>query len=63
MSHSRRKFLKSAMATGFAAKGIAAGLVTFPAGQVFGADTVLIPHASHWGPFKAVVQNGVLIGV
>lgn len=63
MSHSRRKFLKSAVATGLATKVAAGGLTIFPVTQVFGDDTVVIPHASHWGPFKAVVRDGVLVGV
>ena len=59
MQVSRRDFLKStaafAVATG--------GLKIFGVNEVFGADTVLIPHASHYGPFMAVVKNGVLVGV
>src|SRR5699024_8208611 len=38
-------------------------LKLFAANQEFGDDVVLIPHASHYGPFKAVVKDGVLIGV
>ncbi len=63
MSHSRRRFLKAAVAAGLATKGAATSLAIFPTTQVFGADTIVIPHASHWGPFKAVVRDGVLIGV
>lgn len=59
MSLSRRAFLKST-----AAVAIATGsLRLFGLDEVFASDTVLIPHASHYGPFKAVVRNGVLIGV
>lgn len=59
MSLSRRAFLKSSAAIAVAA----GGLKLFGLNEVFAADTVLIPHASHYGPFKAVVKNGVLIGV
>ena len=59
MGMSRRDFLKSTAATAIAANG----LTLFSADAVFGADTVVIPHASHYGPFKAVVKDGVLIGV
>ena len=59
MALSRRQFLKASVAGVVAANG----LTLFAAGQVFGSDTVVIPHACHWGPFKAVVKNGVLIGV
>ena len=63
MTISRRAFLKSSMTTAAVAAGIASGLTVFHPEHVFGIETVLIPHASHWGPFKAVVENGVLIGV
>ncbi|PLC53012.1 trimethylamine-N-oxide reductase [Pollutimonas nitritireducens] len=59
MQVSRRTFLKTTVASTVAANG----LTWFGANAVFAADTVTIPSASHWGPFKAVVQNGVLIGV
>jgi trimethylamine-N-oxide reductase (cytochrome c) len=59
MSMSRRGFLKTTVATAIAANG----LTWFGASEVFGADTVVIPSASHWGAFKAVVKKGVLIGV
>lgn len=59
MSFSRRAFLKSTAAFAVAS----GGLKLFGVHEVFGADTVLIPHASHYGPFKAVVKNGVLVGV
>ena len=59
MSLSRRAFLKSTAAIAVAS----GGLKLFGLNEVFAADTVLIPHASHYGPFKAVVKNGVLIGV
>ncbi len=57
----RRNFLKlsSIVATG-AAVG---GLTLFSCDHKFDDQTILIPHASHWGPFKAVVKNGILIGV
>ena len=58
----RRSFLKK---TGLATAGItvASSLTIFSCDQVFDSDIVLIPHASHWGPFRGVVKNGVLIGV
>jgi trimethylamine-N-oxide reductase (cytochrome c) len=59
MSLSRRDFLKTSIATAITANGLS----WFSAAEVFGADTVVIPSASHWGPFKAVVKNGVLIGI
>ena len=59
MSLSRRAFLKSSAAIAVAS----GGLKLFGLNEVFASDTVLIPHASHYGPFKAVVKNGVLIGV
>ena len=59
MNISRRDFLKASAATAIATSG----LTWFGAREVFAADTVVIPSASHWGPFKAVVKNGVLIGI
>ena len=59
MAVSRREFLKASVATSVAA----GSLSWFGASEVFGADTVVIPSASHWGPFKAVVKKGVLVGV
>ena len=59
MSYTRRAFLKSAVATAVATQG----LTLFGPKAVFSSDTILIPHASHYGPFKAVVKDGVLIGV
>ncbi len=59
MSFSRRAFLKSTAAIAVAS----GGLKLFGVNEVFASDTVLIPHASHYGPFKAVVKDGVLIGV
>lgn len=59
MSLTRRNFIKTSIATAVAANG----LTWFGANQVFGEDTVVIPSASHWGPFKAVVKNGVLVGI
>ncbi len=59
MNVSRRDFLKTSIATAVTANGLS----WFSAAEVFGADTVVIPSASHWGPFKAVVKNGVLIGI
>jgi trimethylamine-N-oxide reductase (cytochrome c) len=56
---SRRGFLSTTVATSVAA----GGLSLFGLTEVFGADTKLIPSASHWGPFNAVVKNGVLVGV
>ncbi|TFZ45419.1 hypothetical protein E4T25_18670, partial [Photobacterium damselae subsp. piscicida] len=59
MDVSRRSFLKSAIATAIAANG----LTLFPLDYAFADDTVLIPSASHWGPFYAVVKKGVLVGI
>ncbi len=59
MTLSRRAFLKSTLASAIAANG----LTLFSPKDTFGDDTVLIPHACHWGPFNAVVKNGVLVGV
>src|SRR5699024_4396146 len=60
MALTRRDFLKaSAVATTVAASG----LKVFGPNEAFAADTVLIPHATHYGPFKAVVKDGKLIGV
>jgi trimethylamine-N-oxide reductase (cytochrome c) len=59
MQFTRRKFLKTTVASAVAANGLA----WFGAKQAFAADTVVIPSASHWGPFNAVVKDGVLIGV
>ena len=59
MGLSRRNFLKGSVATAIAANGLA----LFPAGKVFADDTQIIPHATHYGPFNAVVKNGTLIGV
>ena len=62
MSVNRRNFLKM---SSLAAVGInaASTLTVFSCDHVFDDDTILIPHASHWGPFKAVVKDGKLIGV
>ncbi|MCB0176577.1 MAG: molybdopterin-dependent oxidoreductase, partial [Anaerolineae bacterium] len=60
MSISRRRFLQASALTTAAA---ATPLTIFGPNAVFADDTVLIPHASHYGPFKAVVKNGRLIGV
>jgi len=59
MQFSRRKFLKTTIASAVATNGLS----WFSAGQAFASDTVVIPSASHWGPFKAVVKNGVLVGI
>ncbi|MFG0906664.1 molybdopterin-dependent oxidoreductase [Photobacterium damselae] len=59
MSLSRRNFLKGSVATAIAANG----LTLFPAGKIFASDTQVIPSATHYGPFNAVVKNGKLIGV
>ncbi len=63
MNIARRAFLKSSATSALVATGMAGGLSVFDPEHVFGADTILIPHASHWGPFKAVVKSGVLVGV
>src|SRR5690625_6835517 len=60
MGVTRRGFLKASIATAVAS-GVP--LKIFAADAQFDEDTVLIPHASHYGPFKAVVKDGVLIGV
>lgn len=59
MPLSRRDFLKTTAATTIAA----GGLTLFGTHEVFGKDTTLIPSACHWGPFKAVVKKGVLVGI
>lgn len=59
MGISRRDFLKATIASSIAT----GGLSVFGLREAFGADTVLIPSASHWGPFKAVVKKGVLVGI
>lgn len=59
MQFSRRRFLKTTIASAVAANG----LTWFKAGEAFASDTVVIPSASHWGPFNAVVKNGVLVGI
>ncbi|APD07971.1 trimethylamine-N-oxide reductase (cytochrome c) [Flavobacteriaceae bacterium UJ101] len=57
----RRDFLEL---SSIAATGVAlGGLTLFSCDHQFDNETVLIPHACHWGPFKAVVKNGTLIGV
>ena len=61
MGFSRRDFIKLSSVT---ATGIAAGgLTLFGCTEKFKKGTILIPHASHWGPFNAVVQAGKLIGI
>ncbi|MGF1789333.1 molybdopterin-dependent oxidoreductase [Photobacterium profundum] len=61
MAISRRTLLKTSIATAVAAAG---GLVIFPASKIFSDDDVdVIPHASHWGPFNAIVKDGILIGI
>lgn len=59
MSITRRQFLKTTSAAALSG----GALTVFSASHVFGDDIELIPHASHYGPFKAVKQNGRLIGV
>src|SRR5690606_9813553 len=59
MHLSRRKFLKSSVATAVAAQGVA----LFGADAVFADGTVGIPSASHWGRLLALVKDGVLVGV
>ena len=59
MSISRRSFLKSSLA----AAGAVPALTLFGPKAVFAKDIELIPHASHYGAFKAVVKDGKLIGV
>lgn len=59
MQISRRRFLKTTVATAIATNG----LTWFKPGEALAGDTVTIPSASHWGPFRAVVKDGVLIGI
>ena len=62
MSINRRNFLKlSSLAT--LGVTVASSLTIFSCDHIFDSETILIPHASHWGPFKAVVKDGVIIGV
>ncbi len=58
MSVTRRQFLKTTSAV-----TLGGGLTLFSPETVFGKDTKIIPHASHYGPFHAVVKDGRLIGV
>lgn len=59
MKLNRRQFLKTTAASAVAANS----LTWFGANEALAADTFTIPSASHWGPFNAVIKNGVLIGV
>ncbi|MGF1692406.1 molybdopterin-dependent oxidoreductase [Photobacterium kagoshimensis] len=61
MAISRRNFLKTSIATAVAAGG---GLMVYPASKFFDDEDIeVIPHASHWGPFNAIVKAGVLVGI
>ncbi|MDO6542689.1 molybdopterin-dependent oxidoreductase [Photobacterium sanguinicancri] len=61
MAISRRTFLKTSIATAVTAGG---GLMVYPASKLFDDEDIeVIPHASHWGPFNAIVKSGVLIGI
>ncbi|KMV31523.1 trimethylamine-N-oxide reductase [Photobacterium swingsii] len=61
MAISRRTFLKTSIATAVAAGG---GLMVYPASKFFDDEDIeVIPHASHWGPFNAIVKAGVLVGI
>ncbi|RYU68172.1 twin-arginine translocation signal domain-containing protein [Aliivibrio finisterrensis] len=61
MAISRRTFLKTSIATAVVAGG---GLMVYPASKFFDDEDVeVIPHASHWGPFNAIVKAGVLLGI
>ncbi|MGF1832994.1 molybdopterin-dependent oxidoreductase [Photobacterium sanguinicancri] len=61
MAISRRTFLKTSIATAVTAGG---GLMVYPASKLFNDEDIeVIPHASHWGPFNAIVKSGVLIGI
>src|SRR5690625_6070874 len=60
MGVTRRGFLKASIATAIAS-GVP--LKVFAMDEKFDEGTVLIPHASHYGPFMAVVKDGVLVGV
>lgn len=61
MAISRRTFLKTSIATAVVGGG---GLLIYPASKVFDNEEVdVIPHASHWGPFNAIVKAGVLVGI
>jgi len=59
MAVSRRKFLKTTVASAVAVQGFS----WFGSDEVFADDTVIIPSADHWGPFRAVVKDGVLVGI
>ena len=59
MSMNRRSFLK----TSLVAAGALPALTLFGPKAVFGKDVTLIPHATHFGPFNAVIKDGKLIGV
>ncbi len=61
MAISRRTFLKTSIATAVVAGG---GLMVYPASKFFDDEDIeVIPHASHWGPFNAIVKAGVLVGI
>lgn len=58
MAISRRTFLKTSIATAVTAGG---GLMVYPASKLFDDEDIeVIPHASHWGPFNAIVKSGYL---
>lgn len=56
----RRDFLKGSIG---AVAASSVPLQFFAADYVFANGEELIPHATHFGPFKAVVKDGKLIGV
>ncbi|WP_119006031.1 molybdopterin-dependent oxidoreductase [Vibrio halioticoli] len=60
MTISRRNFLKGSLATAIVT---GSGLTLFSIDKVFDEDTQIIPHASHFGPFNAIVKDGVVIGI
>jgi len=65
---SRREFLKYSVATSVASGGLTIFGCSSDSNDEAGnrdipADAVLIPHATHYGAFKAVVLDGVMIGV
>ena len=61
MNLSRRFFLS--LSSGVAAGALIPGGVASAAKAVAGSVPTTIPHASHYGPFHAVVQNGRLTAV
>ncbi|SFZ98798.1 Anaerobic dimethyl sulfoxide reductase chain A [hydrothermal vent metagenome] len=57
----RRNFMK--LSSGVVAASAIPSATVFANDKKLDKDVELIPHASHYGPFKAVVKKGKLIGV